>query len=338
MRSSRLLSIVLQLQIRGTITAAELAAHFEVSRRTILRDVEQLSAAGIPVYTDRGCGGGIKLVDGYRTSLTGMTSSESDAIVFLGIPDIAAQLGIDVDLFSAQGKLLAALPADAAKSASTIASRFHVDPMPWYRRIDRPGHLVTVARAVWDGTAITIGYESWSTTRRHTVSPIGLVVKAGAWYLVANSRAKPRVYRLDKIGKVSASSARFVPAERNFKLGDFWDRWTTDFEARLRHQFATIKATPAGVAGLQALGAHLAEHMVVVDAADDTGRIVVRIPIESIGNAARDLILLGDAIEILTPTELRDAIAQRAASITAIYAPTCIHPDPPPVPRSKASL
>src|SRR5215467_6861051 len=146
MLASRLLSILMLLQTRGRMSASELARAFEVSVRTIHRDVDQLSAAGIPVYADRGRNGGFQLMDGYRTKLTGLTRPEAEALFLSGLPGPAAQLGLSDLLSAARLKLLAALPAAVQPDAERIAQRFHLDPVPWFRFNDALPSLRTVAQ------------------------------------------------------------------------------------------------------------------------------------------------------------------------------------------------
>src|SRR4029453_17603155 len=131
MRASRLLSILLSLQARGRLTAAGMAEELEVSERTIPRDIDQLSAAGIPVIADRGRAGGFKLADGFRTQLTGLTEGEAEALFLAGLPGPAAELGLSDLMAMARTKLLAALPAGAR--AARVAERFHLDPAGWFR-------------------------------------------------------------------------------------------------------------------------------------------------------------------------------------------------------------
>src|SRR5215472_15726621 len=145
MLASRLLSILMLLQTRGRLSATELARQFEVSVRTIHRDIDQLSAAGIPVYAERGRSGGFQLMDGYRTKLTGLTQAEAETIFLAGLPGPAAQLGLSNLLSAARLKLLAALPANLQRDAERVAARRHLDPVGWFRGPDPLPALQTVA-------------------------------------------------------------------------------------------------------------------------------------------------------------------------------------------------
>src|SRR6201999_3210067 len=201
MLASRLLSILMLLQTRGRMSARELAAQFEVSERTIHRDIDQLSAAGIPVYADRGRSGGFQLMDGYRTKLTGMSEPEAEALFLAGLPGPAAQLGLSDILAAARLKLMAALPASVQPNAERIASRFHLDPTTWFRAADPLPSLQTVAQASWRGRYVTLRYRraGEALARARRLGPLGLVLKGGIWYLVAQSGRDIRTYRVGNI-------------------------------------------------------------------------------------------------------------------------------------------
>ena len=160
MRASRLLAIMILLQARGRLTAERLAAEFEVSERTIYRDIDALSAAGVPVYGDRGPGGGFALLDGYRTRLTGMAADEASALALAGVPSAAEAVGLGAALRDAFGKLLAALPGEGSGQAASAAARFHVDPADWYRGGEAAPHLPELARAVLDARPVGFGYRA----------------------------------------------------------------------------------------------------------------------------------------------------------------------------------
>src|SRR5215468_7595832 len=174
MRASRLLAILMRLQTRGRMTAEALAAEFEVSVRTIYRDIDQLSAAGVPVYADRGPNGGFALLEGYRTELTGMTPAEAEAVFLAGLPGPAAELGLGGALAAAQLKLSAALSPGARDRAEAFRARFHLDVPGWFRATDRASFLTDVAAAVWNDRVVEMDYDRWEGRVRRRVAPLGL--------------------------------------------------------------------------------------------------------------------------------------------------------------------
>jgi predicted DNA-binding transcriptional regulator YafY len=186
-KSSRLVSVLLLLQTRGRMTAAQLAEELEVSVRTVYRDVEALSAAGVPLYADAGHSGGYRLLDGYPTRLTGMTADEAEALFLAGAPGAAAQLGLGSVLAAAQLKVRAALPSELRPHADRISGRFHLDAPGWYADADETPYLPAVADAVWNRRAVHVLYRRWRepTDVERRLEPYGLVLKAGRWYVVA---------------------------------------------------------------------------------------------------------------------------------------------------------
>ncbi|HEY8300818.1 MAG TPA: HTH domain-containing protein, partial [Jatrophihabitans sp.] len=204
MRASRLLSILLTLSVRGRVSAGELAAELEVSTRTIYRDVEALGAAGVPVYAMRGRGGGIAVLEGYRTRLTGMTADEADALLFAGVPAAAADLGLGSVLAAGQLKLLAALPPDLRERAARIRETFLLDAPGWLRETEAPRFLAVIAEAAWLRRRVDVHYErSDRSARDRVLEPLGLVLKAGSWYAVArpfpDDGRGPRTYRISRV-------------------------------------------------------------------------------------------------------------------------------------------
>src|SRR6185436_13516526 len=185
MRASRLVSLLLVLQNRGQLTAAELARELEVSERTIFRDVEALAAAGIPIYAERGPHGGVRLVDGYRTRLTGMTQDEAGALFLSGVPGPAAELGLGTVMAAARLKVLAALPPELRSRASRLVERFHLDVTGWFQTGEEAPLLGVLSEAVWESRAIDIAYDRGDRLVARRLLPLGLVLKAGIWYVVA---------------------------------------------------------------------------------------------------------------------------------------------------------
>lgn len=318
MRASRLLSILILLQLRGRLSADQLAREFEVSVRTIYRDMDQLSAAGVPVYAERGRDGGFALLDGYRTRLTGLSEGESDALSLAGAGAAAADLGVGAELASAQLKLMASLPPDRGASADRVARRFHLDPVAWYRRTETLDVLPALADAVWRDRRITIEYDSWAERVSRTLDPLGLVLKGGAWYLVAAADGKPRTYRVSSIRRLEAlETAAKRPAR--FDLARWWADWTRDFEARLLRERARIRLSPEGQKLLPIISVAAAEAVAATGAPDPSGWTMAEIPIESVADATRQLLHLGAEVEVLEPPALRASIAEVAERVAALY-------------------
>lgn len=322
MRASRLLSILILLQMRGRVSAEILAEEFEVSARTIYRDIDHLSAAGVPVYAERGRNGGFALAEGYRTRLTGMTQSEAEALAFAGLPDAAGELGVGDALAAGQLKLFAALSADAGASAKKVAEKFHLDTIDWFRRAAPPDALPAVAAALWREKKIRVRYESWKGVSERTLSPFGLVLKAGQWYLVAADDAKDgaRTFRVGAIETVSVLESNAARPPKKFRLADHWRESSRAFEASLDKGTAVLRVTEAGLNGLWRIGAHVGEAAEKTQKKDEKrGWLRVEIPIESIELAARELRRLGPEVEALAPEDLRAQLKRDALKVAALY-------------------
>jgi predicted DNA-binding transcriptional regulator YafY len=319
MRASRLLTILMTLQVRGRATASRLADELEVSKRTIYRDVDELSAAGIPIYADRGPGGGFALLDGYRTRVTGLSPIEAEALFLLGLPGAAADVGLGAAAAAAALKMLAALPPDAAEGAARIAARVHIDPVAWYRRSEAPRLLGPICRAAWDDRRIAADYESWTATGRRTLAPLGVVLKGGIWYLVADAGKGPAIFRVDRLREVAVLDESFArPA--GFDLAAWWPLQVERFEAALHRDRAELRIPASCLARFEDFPAAIRE---AVEAAveDESGVRIAMVPIESVRQAARLLLPLSPPVEVLAPAALREELAALAAATVAFYAP-----------------
>ncbi|WP_042374863.1 helix-turn-helix transcriptional regulator [Streptacidiphilus neutrinimicus] len=322
MRASRLVSLLLLLQNRGRMTAADLAAELEVSVRTIYRDVESLAASGVPVYGEPGHDGGYALVDGYRTRLTGLTAHEAEALFLAGLPGPAAELGLGSVLTAAELKLEAALPHELRRQARRVRERFHLDAPGWYREADHVPHLPAVAAAVWQRRAVHVRYRRWYAPEivERRLEPHGIVLKAGRWYAVATAGGpEPRVYRISQIQELRALDEEFtVPAD--FDLAAYWQAHTVRLQERLWQGRAEIRVSPAGVERLR----ETATQAVIdaVDAGEDdppTGWRRASIPIESLTHAEGELLKLGPQVEVLSPPALRARLTAAARALAALY-------------------
>ncbi|MEU1182143.1 WYL domain-containing protein [Streptomyces sp. NPDC005820] len=307
MRASRLVTLLLLLQNRGRMTARQLAEELEVSVRTVYRDVEALGAAGVPLYGAAGHAGGYRLVDGYRTRLTGLTAPEAEAAFLAALPGAAADLGLGEALATAQLKWRAALPTELREHAGRIQERFLLDAPGWYGDGDRTPHLAAVAAAVWARRAVVLRYRRWRAPEEieRRVEPYGLVLKAGRWYLVADGPSGIRTYRIDQIIELRPLQEEFTVPD-DFDLAAHWQDHVAGFRARLHTGEALVRLTPRGA------------HRLGVAPVGD-GWTQTRVPIESIDHAHGEFLRLGADIEVLAPAELRDRIAETARTLAARY-------------------
>ncbi|NRF68757.1 WYL domain-containing protein [Aquincola sp. S2] len=328
MRASRLLTLLMLLQTRGRQSAPALARMMEISVRTVYRDIDQLSAAGVPVWGDRGRSGGFQLREGWRTQLTGLTVPEARAIFMAGLPGPAAELGLGEAMATAQLKLLAALPSDWQADAQQVAARFHLDPIDWFRSAAPPPHLQAVAEAVWHTQRLALRYESWQGVNQRIVEPLGVVLKAGTWYMAARRAPdaqkerprEPHVYRLAAIQSLEVLD-QFFERPRGFDLADWWARETARFEAGVYRGEARLRVNEAGLKTVLAFSALVADAALASaePSAAHEGWIELRMPIESVAHAARQLLRLGSDGEVLAPAELRDALASTYRTLAQRY-------------------
>lgn len=326
MRADRLLSILLFLQARGRMTAPGLAEELGVSLRTVYRDVDALSAAGVPVYAERGPAGGYRLLDGYRTRLTGLTrltNEEAESLLLAGLRGPAADLGLGAVLATAELKLLAALPVELRERAELVRGRFHLDTPGWFQEIEPAPQLAALAEAVWQQRLVRLRYRRAGRLGKEverTLAPLGLVLKAGAWYLVGRAAAQPRTYRVSRVLELCVLEERFErPA--GFDLAAFWQEWSRRYERSVYRAEAVVRLSPRGLTQapflLAPAVARAAQETAEPPDADGWRRAVL--PIESIEHARGDLLRLGAELEVLEPAELRERMAQTARALGELY-------------------
>jgi predicted DNA-binding transcriptional regulator YafY len=317
MRADRLLSILMMLQLRPRTTAGELSRQLEVSERTIYRDIEALEHSGVPIVTDRGRSGGLRLMDGYQTKLTGLTAEEAEALPFAQLGIAASALGLGGAAQAARLKIFAALPASERDRALRASERFHLDPVEWYQGSPTPICLKELAAAVLSDYAIAIDYESWQARKVRVVEPLGLVLKAGAWYMVARHRKRQAIYRVDNI-----HSIRILPHRRmrrpRVQLAQVWEQEVSRFEASLRRMRATIRINDTAMSRINRLGADAAE-AIRAATPDGGGWRVATIWIESVPHAAGLLLGFASEVEVLSPETLRSEMRVRAKRVAALY-------------------
>jgi len=326
MRAGRLLSIVLLLQNRGRMTAQDLAEELEVSVRTIYRDIESLSSAGVPVYGEPGHDGGYALLEGYRTRLTGLHGDEADALSLAGLPGPAAELGLGSVLAVAQLKLDAALPPSLRERAGRIRDRFHLDAPGWYRTAEPVPHLTAVADAVWNERPLRLRYRRWAHPREveRTLNPLGVVLKGGIWYLVAaggtGSSGTIRTYRVSQILELHETDGGF-DRPTGFDLAEYWRASLADFDERRFRGTAHVRLSPDAVRQMAELydSAVLRAFEESASEPDGEGWVHAVIPIEELPHALGEVLKLGRGIEVLDPPQLRSLVAETALELARLH-------------------
>ena len=314
MRADRLVAILMMLQTRGQVTAAEVAAELEVSERTARRDLDSLGVAGLPVYSTQGRNGGWRLAGGGRTDLSGLTSAETQALFLLAGPRATTP-----ELRAALRKLVRALPEPFRQSAEAASAAVVHDSSGWSgSRAERPPpeHLDTVQNAVIAGRQIVLGYVArvgLPSTR--TVHPLGLATKGGSWYLVAETDAGRRTFRVDRIQSIEVTDEPVVRPP-GFELADAWQMITTEVELVRTPVIVRALVEPRAMSWVRyAMGTRLRIGMAIGD-----GRVEVEIRGQSEVSVARDLAGFGGMVEVLEPSEVRGRLATIAAELGAIYA------------------
>ncbi|UQI43984.1 YafY family transcriptional regulator [Streptomyces sp. HU2014] len=320
MRAARLITLVLLLQSRSSMTGSELARQLEVSERTIARDVLALSEAGIPVYADRGRSGGYRLVGGYRTRLTGLGRTEAEALFLSGVPTALREMGLADAASAARLKVSAALLPELGDASASAAQRFHLDAPGWWQPADPPELLPAVADAVWDDRRLTARYSRRDTEVERDLEPYGLVLKGGVWYLAARADGDFRVYRVDRFTAVSVRADRFPRAEE-FDLPAFWEQRAAEFARSILRERTVLRLTPAGAHRLPHVTDRTAarEALEAADPPDARGWITVALPVETLEVAYAQLLALGPEAEVLEPPELRARFAEAATRGMELY-------------------
>ncbi|MDY6875592.1 MAG: YafY family protein [Chloroflexota bacterium] len=243
MRADRLLSILLLFQVNRRMTARELARRLEVSQRTIYRDMDALSTAGVPVFAEHGIDGGWRLLETYQTNLTGLNRAEIEAL-FLKPSGLLADLGLDKAAEAALIKLFAVLPSMNRRDAEYVRQRIHVDVAGWFQSREDVSFLPTLQEAIWQEQKLSLSYgRSDGNTVERLVDPLGLVVKGRVWYLVAAVEGDLRTYRVSRVQDARVTDQPCVRPE-GFDLAAYWEESVARFRAGLPRYPATVRVTP----------------------------------------------------------------------------------------------
>ena len=322
MRADRLLAILAELQVKGRMTAKELAKRLEVSERTILRDMESLGMAGIPVYAERGYRGGWSLPDGYRSKLTGLTSGEISALLLLGSSSAVTDLGLAGSAQAALRKLLSALPASARQDAEIARQRIHIDGAGWHApaagAASDPALLAVVQQAVWEDRKLRIRYRALEaeTAKERIVAPLGLVAKQSVWYLVASVEEDLRTYRVSRLTEAAPLDETFErPA--GFDLADYWEASTQRFRASLPWYPAVVRIAASHWLKFRQERYAYVKQEAPKQSAD--GWVNAEVAFHTLESACGILLSYGRYAEAIGPAELREAVRTEAQAISAIY-------------------
>lgn len=317
MRADRLLSLVLLLQRHRHLTARELAESLGVTERTIYRDIDALSMAGVPVYTRSGPDGGCFLDEQYRSSLNWFTGAELQTLLYAGSAAPLSALGMQQAMDDAILKLLALLPGRHQREAEAMRQRLYLDPSGWYGTTESHPSLPLLKEAVWTDTVIEADYENWDGERqRRTLAPYSLVYKADRWYLVARSQRSGtvRTYRVSRLTDVTLGDAQFE-RDPGFDIAAYWADAAAQFMSRLPGYPVTLRARPAAMIYFRSA---LAGRYDVLD--ENADWLLLRVHYTVFEEARSSVLGLGTEAEVVEPTALHTAVVAQARAIAAKYA------------------
>jgi predicted DNA-binding transcriptional regulator YafY len=319
-RADRLLSLVLLLQARGRATARAIAAELEVSVRTVYRDLAALAAAGVPVLTESGPGGGCHLMEGYRFPLRGLRPAEAEALLILGVPGVLSELGLDRALDAAQRQIQVTAGGPDGGGAALV----HLDMPRWFGGQEDVPCLRDVAQALRSCRRLALRYrpqDEGGDAAPRVVGPLGLVNKAGLWYLVASAHGRPavRVFRVARIASARILAESFErPA--GFQLAAFWRQWSAEFEASRPRLPVTLRASPRALAAFgEVFGQAAGPALTAALPPDEEGWRVVALSFEHERAAAGRLAGFGDQVEVLAPPSVRARLVATARQILRRY-------------------
>ena len=319
MRADRLLSIMLLLQVHRLVTARELAERLEVSERTIHRDMEALSTAGIPVFAQRGTNGGWALMEEYRTNLTGLNKDEIQAL-FTTMPSrLLADLGLDKASDAALIKLLAAIPSASRGDAEYARQRIYVDTSGWNSSRESIEALPLIQQSIWQQRKLKFTYQRGTDCDpvERLADPLGLVAKGSAWYLVAAVEGQVRSYRVSRVIEAIALDEPCV-RPKGFDLANFWEQSALSFKENFPRFNATLRAHPEIVPRMYFAGRFARVER--VDPPDADGWVSVSMRFQFEHEACEYALGFGSRVEVLEPDGLRAKVVEAARDVIEFYA------------------
>jgi predicted DNA-binding transcriptional regulator YafY len=314
MRADRLLSILLCLQTTDKINTRELAEKLEVSERTILRDMDALSTSGVPVVSDRGAAGGWRLMEGYRTNLTGLKAQEIQSLLLANATHILGDLGMRSNYEMATLKLLASFPQSVQQDAARVRQRIHVDGAGWYHANEPVPWLITIQDAIWMEHKLQITYLREDQPAERLVDPIGIVVKGTIWYMVAAVDSELRTYRVSRIQQAEITDVPFT-RPTDFELAAFWEQSTKDFKANLPQYPAIIKLNPHALSRLQK------ERFVAIQEirSSDEDWMTLEVYFQTLETACQTVLSYGADLIVVEPVALRKLTCETMTAVLKLY-------------------
>lgn len=320
MRADRLITLLMLLQTRGQMSAQDLAEELEVSERTIYRDLTALSASGVPVYASRGPGGGVRLIEEYRTTLTGLTPDETRALFMMSIPAPLKQLGLADDFKGALLKLTASLPDTRRADESRTRQRILLDSSWWFQSEQQVPCLRIIQQALWLDRRlhIKVRWNFFNTEFEQQAEPYGLVAKANIWYLVYGRGGNPHVTPVSQIVEAEMTDESFTrPPE--FDLATFWKSWCEEYESQPPF-VAKVRVAPDALTMLgEYIGERARGQLPPSTPPDTDGWVTLDLPFESFVAARTRLLGLGRAVEVLEPEPLRKSLIDFAEQVVGFY-------------------
>jgi predicted DNA-binding transcriptional regulator YafY len=302
------------------MTAQELADELEVSERTIYRDIIALSASGVPVYASRGPGGGVRLIEEYRTTLTGLTPDETRALFMMSIPAPLTQLGIGETFKGALLKLSASLPDTRRLDEALTRQRIHLDSSWWFQSEQHVPCLQIIQQALWQDRrlCIKVRWDFFNTEFEQDAEPYGLVAKANIWYLVYGRGGTPKVIRVSQIVAAELLPECFTRPP-DFDLEAFWNNWCHDYESQPPFS-ARVRVAPEALPMLaEYVGERARLELGRSHTPDADGWMTLELPFDSFSGARTRLLGLGRAVEVLEPETLRRSLIDFAEQIVGFY-------------------